>query len=133
MIQEAQAVAETVAAHGNEFSSQLATGALLAYALQWVKRSRFVPWVSDHTKGINRALTGLTSFIATIGIHYTFDPTAGVLVIGGLHTQTLLEGGWAWIEQWAFQAVAGDVIIAKTTAEAVSVGDVPKPTGKVDA
>ncbi len=113
-------------------SSQLASGALLAYALQWAKNSKLVPFITEHTVGVNRTLTGLMAFIAAIGIHYTFDADAGVLVIGGLHTQSLLHGFWAWISQWAFQQGASDMIFTKTTAEAVKAGDVPRPTGLVE-
>ena len=112
--------------------SQLASAALLAYLLQWVKNSNLVPWVSEHTKGINRAITGVLSLIAAIGVHYTFDSATGVLTIGGLTAGSIVSGLWSWISQWAFQQGASDMIFTKTTAEAVKVGEVEKPTGAVE-
>lgn len=120
MMQEAQTVAQAVHSNGDVITSQLAGAALLAYLLQWIKASRFVPWVSDHTKGINYALTGLLSLAATIGIHYQFDATTGVLTIGGLHTSTILAGLWEWAKQWAFQQGAADMIFTKSVAKATA-------------
>lgn len=121
MIQEAQAAAQTMSS-GELVTSQLAGAALLAYLLQWLKATRLVPFISEHTKGINRALTGIMSLAASIGIHYNFDSTAGILTIGGLHAGSILHGLWAWAQQWAFQQGAADMIftrqVAKETAEA---------------
>ena len=128
MMQEAQA-ATAVADAGQLVTSQLAGAALFAYLLQWVKQSDWFPWISEHTKGINYAVTGLMSLVAAVGIHYQFDATAGVLTIGGLHVGTILHGLWEWMKQWAFQQGAADLIFSKTVAKDVARGDVPKPTG----
>lgn len=131
MIQEAQTAAAAVNDAGQLVSSQLAGAALLAYLLSWAKSSNLIPWVTDHTKGINYFLTGLSSLIMAVGIHYQFDATAGVLTIGGLHAAPILHGLWEWAKQWAFQQSASDVIFSKTVAKDVARGEVPKPTGAV--
>lgn len=133
MVQEAQATAAAVSDAGQLVTSQLASGALLAYLLQWVKQSKFIPWVSEHTKGINYALTGILSLMAAVGIHYQFDAASGVLTIGGLHATAIAHGLWEWAKQWAFQQGAADMIFTKTTAAAVKVGEVEKPTGAVES
>lgn len=118
MIQEAQAAAQAISGDGGHLvTSQLAGAALLAYLLQWIKHSRLVPWVGEHTKGINYALTGLMSLVATIGIHYNFDASTGVLTIGGLHASTILSGLIEWAKQWAFQQGAADMIFTKSIAK----------------
>lgn len=114
-------------------SSQLAGAALLAYLLQWIKSTKLLPWVSEHTKGINYALTGVMSLVAAVGIHYQFDSTSGVLTISGLHTSSVLHGLWEWLKQWAFQQGAADMIFSKQVAKetanaqalpiAISTGD----------
>lgn len=129
MTQETLAAAQAVHSNGDVITSQLAGAALLAYLLQWVKSSKWVPWITDHTKGINYALTGLLSLAATIGIHYQFDATAGVLTIGGLHASSILAGLWEWVKQWAFQQGAADLIFTKAVVKDVQSGDVARPTG----
>ena len=131
MTQEIQTATAVAVSHESLISSQLAGAALLAYLLQWVKSSNLIPWVSEHTKGINYALTGVSSLIAAVGIHYQFDAAAGVLTIGGLHANSVLYGLWEWMKQWAFQQGAADMIFSKTVAKDVARGDVPKPTGAV--
>lgn len=118
-IQDVQATAVAAQHVANEhlITSQLAGAALLAYLLQWVKRTRLIPWVSDHTKGVNYALTGVMSLLATLGIHYQFDATSGVLTVGGLHATTIAAGAWEWAKQWAFQQGAADMIFTKSAVK----------------
>lgn len=109
--------------------SQLAMAALLAYLLKWVQRSEWVPWISEHTRGLNRVLTGLMSLVATIGISYSFDTTTGVLTISGLHLSSIAAGLFEWVKQWAFQQAASDIVITRSIAQDVQTGDVNRPTG----
>ncbi len=106
--------------------SQLSAALLVAYVLQWAKQSNVVPWISEHTKGLNRVLTGLTSLVAAVGISYTFDASTGVLTIGGLHASALATGAWTWVQQWALQQGAADMILTKATARGDTV-DAPPP------
>ena len=117
---------------GQMLGSQLAGAVLLAYLLQWVKASNWFPWISEHTKMLNRAITGALSLVAAVGIHYTFDSASGVLTIGGLHASSVGHGLLEWAKQWAFQQGTADLIFAKTVAQDVKAGDVPKPTGVIE-
>lgn len=135
MIQEAQVAASAASAvndAGQLVTSQLASAALLAYLLQWVKTRNWIPWISEHTKGINYLITGVLSLTAAVGIHYQFDSASGVLTVGGLHLSSIVHGLWEWMKQWAFQQGASDLIFSKHVAKDVSRGDVPRPTGAVD-
>lgn len=127
-----QADPQVVADAGQMLGSQLASAALLAYLLKWAQRSNLVPWISEHTRGINRALTGVLSLLAAVGVGYHFDSAAGALTITGLHASTIVAGLWAWAKQWAFQQGASDMIFTKTIAEDVRRGDANTPTGAVD-
>lgn len=123
---------QTVAAAADPsqvLGSQLALAALLAYLLKWAQKSNVVPYITEHTRGINRAATAVLSLIAAIGISYNFDSVAGTLTITGLHASALLAGLWEWAKQWAFQQGASDMIFTKAIAEDVQRGDVNLPTG----
>lgn len=133
MTQETAAAAQAVVDSGQMITSQLAGAALLAYLLQWVKRSKLVPWVSEHTKTINYALTGLLSLIAAVGIHYQYDATAGTLTIGGLHASSIFHGLVEWIKQWAFQQGASDLITAKTASRDAQRAVVEANSGTISA
>lgn len=101
-------------------TSQLASAALMVYLLQWVKRSRLIPWVTEHTKGLNRMLNAMLAMAAAVGIHYHFDAEAGQLVISGLYGQSIAQGVWEWSKQWAFQQASFDMIFAKTQGMAMA-------------
>lgn len=110
-------------------TSQFAGAAAIGYLLNWLKESDRIPWISAHTKWLNRILVGVLSFITAIGVHYTFDPAAGTLIIGGLHASTIGHGLLDWGTQWIMAQMSSDIVLTKRTAEAVQTGDVNKPTG----
>jgi hypothetical protein len=66
-----------------ELTAHLTTGAVVVYLLEWAKRSKFMP-ISASTTAINRTLNILFAMAMAIGINWTYDPTAGTLIITGL-------------------------------------------------
>jgi len=129
MLADVQTLAPAAVDTTQVLGSQLASAALLAYLLKWLQRTDWVPYVTEHTRGINRALTGVMSLAATVGIGYNFDTTAGVLTITGLHLSSVAAGLFAWIQQWAFQQAASDIVTTRSIAADVQAGDVARPTG----
>jgi len=95
----------------NIVGSQLAASILVVYGLQLVKRVRWIPWIDATTTRANRALGALLALATALGIHFEFDPTAGVLTITGLTASGLLHGGWQWFTQWAYQQAIWDGIV----------------------
>lgn len=126
MVQETAAAQELV---NTTVTSQIASAAMIGYALNFLRQAKWFPWLGEHSKGVKYALTGLLSFVTALGIHYSFDATAGVLTIGGLHAASIMHSGWEWITQWFLAQLASDHVQMKMTAEAVSAGNVEPPTG----
>lgn len=52
---------------------------------------------------IARIVGALVAAIATVGIHFVWDPTAGSLTITGLTWAALGAGLWAWLQQYVVQ------------------------------
>lgn len=103
--------------YGDLVATQVTVSALIVYALQWIKRSSWVPWITEHTKALNRWIAALVAAAAAIGIHTEFDATAGTLVITGLTLAGIAHGLFEWARSWIFQQMIYDGVIARDTAE----------------
>jgi hypothetical protein len=96
-----------------ELLSQLTSAAIVVYALQWLKSTSLVSFITAETKTLNRWLSALGAFTGAVGIHFAFDVSAGSLVITGLTVTGLLHGGWHWINQFALQQLMYDAAVQK--------------------
>lgn len=64
----------------NQYTTGESAALLVVLLLQWLKRSNLIPWVSEHTRGLNIAISSALAFLTSIGLTVTF---AGGLVEGG--------------------------------------------------
>lgn len=60
--------------------------ALIAHLIEKAKRSPSLSWVDAHADGVTKLLTTLASIVTALGVSYTFDSTAGELIIRGIPT-----------------------------------------------
>lgn len=98
-------------AGSEELLSQLTSSAVVIYAIELLKNTGWVTWITADTKTLNRWLAVFGSLLAAVGIHYSYDATAGALVITGLTTTGLLHGTWHWAQQYAITQLAYDAAI----------------------
>ena len=66
------------------FLAQVVLGAVVVYVLEWIKRARWVTFITIETKKLNGFLAKAAALLMAVGIHYEFDATAGTLMITGL-------------------------------------------------
>lgn len=100
---------ETTYAH--EIVSQVVISGLIGYSLEFLKKTRFFPWLTMETKRANRAVAWLIALCAAIGIHFQFDATAGQLVITGLTLTGITHGLWEYAKQLVLQQLIYDGVI----------------------
>lgn len=100
-----------MAAGSEELLSQLTSSAVVIYAIELVKRSHWFPWLTAETRTLNRVAAVIGSLIAAVGIHYSYDASAGALVITGLTTWGVAHGIWHWAQQYAITQLAYDAAI----------------------
>lgn len=96
----------------NILASQATIAALTTYAIQWVKRSPYFPWLTTETQSINRWISGLVAVCSGLGIFLTWDHSAGILTITGLTLTNLLHAGSKVVEQWVIQHAAYKTLVA---------------------
>jgi hypothetical protein len=87
-------------------SVQFTIALISTYALQWLKETKFFPWLTTETQALNRAVSLVIAFLASAGILVGFDHTAGVLTISGLTAANLLHAASRFVQQWAMQQAA---------------------------
>lgn len=82
-------------------TDQMTTAAIIIYVLQWLKKSKVVPWITADTKGLNRFLAALGAAAGTAGITFQLDTVSGTLMITGLLLPNLLTFTWQFLQTWA--------------------------------
>src|SRR4051812_17523007 len=84
-------------------STKLTTSAVIVYVLEVAKRSNLLPWITAHTKYMNRFASVVAACASAVGIHFTFDHISGTLMITGLSLATVLSALWAVLQQYCLQ------------------------------
>lgn len=95
--------------------TQLTSGAACAYLLQLLQKWRKLPWITEHTDGINRFVRVAMSFGTALGISWVWAPAvtdgghmleiaipSGIVLVHGLwHVfgQYALQHGWSKLFQ----------------------------------
>ena len=88
---------------GNLALSVFSSGVASVYVIEFLKKTRLMPFVTQHTVALNRWLGVIASGVATLGIGFSFDSEAGSLMITGLTAATIAHNAWHWFTQWAVQ------------------------------
>ena len=86
-----------------QLGDQVGTSMIVVWLIEQAKKAAWLPWITKHGGAVNRVLSVLLGSLAAAGIIWTFDPTAGRLIIDGL---TLANGAsvlWIILKQIAFQ------------------------------
>ena len=99
----------------SELSAHLTSGAIIVYALQMVKESKYFPWLDGEMKKTFRVLSAIAAFGASIGIAWNWDAAHGALTITGLSWSVILPAAKEWITQWVSQQVLYDTVVGKNT------------------
>lgn len=97
---------------GNELATQASTAVLLSYALQWLKTSKWFPFITTETQALNRWVSAIVGFVSGFGIFATWDHSAGALTITGLTAANLLHAAVRGVQQFVFQHAAYRTLVA---------------------
>ena len=88
--------------------TQLTLSAIATWALQRVKDSPSFPWISAHTKSLNRVVAVVLSGLTSLGVTFT---GTGSLQAGGTFLVTIpgamviLIGLWHWLQSFVLQSM----------------------------
>jgi len=103
----------------NDLLSTLTASTLTVSIIQWLKATKLVPFINQHSAGLNRTLGWVSAFATGAGIHYTFNHDAGVLTITGLSAGVIIHTATVTAKQYAVQWLIYKGVV-KGPAETVS-------------
>ncbi len=117
----------------NDFMSTITASTLAVSVIQWLKGTKWVPFVNAHSARMNQVLSWMIAFFSGAGIHYTFNGDAGVLTVTGLSAGVIIHTATITCKQWAVQwliykgIVKGPAADVAAVAEGVPVTPVASP------
>lgn len=105
----------------NDLMSTLTASTLAVSAIQWLKESKYVPFINQHSAGLNRALSWAIAFFSGAGIHYTFNGDAGVLTITGLSAGVIFHSVTITCKQYVAQWLVYKGLVKGPAADVAAV------------
>jgi len=103
-VESAASGAAPEANSANEWGGALVWAFFSSSALEWLKRNRYITIITEQSTFIlQRGIGVLLAVAAAVGVHWTFDPTAGRLVVDGLTAAGLWTVGSETVRQWVLQ------------------------------
>lgn len=88
----------------NEWGGSLVWAFFTSSALEWMKRNKWITIFTEQTAFYAQRVVGvLLAAAAAVGVHWTYDPAAGTLMIGGLQWAMIQPAITETIRQWVLQ------------------------------
>ncbi len=107
----------------NDLLSTVTASTLAVSIIQWLKSTKLVPFINQHSAGLNRTLSWFIAFASGAGIHYTFNGDAGVLTITGLSAGVIIHTATITCKQYAIQWLIYRGIVSKQAGDVTAVAE----------
>lgn len=118
----------------SDVTAHVTTGAVVVYAIEWLKRAGWFRWLTADSGTVNRVVSAIAAAAMAFGIHATGDASTG-WVIHVPSVAVLLAGVWEWATQFVIQQLIFDGVVqqagsgqAKSPPAALTL---PPPAGIV--
>lgn len=108
---------------GSEVVTTVTASAMSVAVIQWLKNTKLIPFMDQHTAGLNRFAGWLAAFGSSVGIHWTFDHTAGTLTLTGLTLAAIGHTAWDTTKSYAFQWLVYRGIVKDKAADVAAVAE----------
>jgi len=112
--------------------SQVTYSTLAVMALQWLKRSRFAPFITFETDALNKMVAAFFAAMTAVGIHAQYDSVAHTLMITNITFMAVAHGVWHFVQSFSFQELIYHGVLKPNPAPVVvaPVAPVVKEEGK---
>ena len=108
-------------AMSNELVSTVTASAMSVAVIQWMKNTKLVPFMDQHSSGLNRFIGWLAALLSATGIHYTFNHDTGTLTLTGLTVMGLTHTAWDTTKSYAFQWLVYRGVVKGPAADVAAV------------
>jgi hypothetical protein len=113
----------------NVLATQITMGGVGVAFLQWLKSTKFFPWVTAESAKLNRILAAAVALVSAVGIHLSWqsagEPGAYTLTITGATLTGVTSMAWIWLKQFVVQE-----FMYRATANGSSSSSSPAPAAK---
>ena len=103
-------------AMSNELVSTVTASAMSVAIIQWMKNTKYIPFMNQHSSAFNRFVGWVAAFLSATGIHYSFNHDTGTLTLTGLTAVALGHTVWDTTKSYAFQWLTYRGIVVPATA-----------------
>lgn len=83
--------------------SQVTWSTIAVMILQFLKKSRFAPFINFETDALNKTVAALFAALTAVGIHMQYDSAAHSLLITNITFWAAAHGVWHFIQSFSFQ------------------------------
>jgi len=94
----------------NVLATQVTAGAIIAWVTNWLKQSKYFPWITQETKAISTMVAVVLSAAAALGVNVAWNGADHTLIISGLTLYGILGAAWALAKQYVMTHLAGQVM-----------------------
>lgn len=121
-MQEAQTAVEVAT---NPFMTQVTVSAIVVWLFKKLKETTWFPFLSESTARWAQTAWGVVAaFLSAAGIHFTYDGTAGTLLVTGLLQAGIVTALWEAAQQFVMQQLIYHGVVQPNA---------PSPSAVVDA
>ncbi len=114
-----------------ELPALISTSAMSVAIIQWLKNTKYVPFMDQHTAGINRLFGWGAAFCSAVGIHYTYDAHIGTLTLTGLTASAIVHAGLDATKSYSFNWLIYNGMVKGRAADVAAVAESPKKVAVV--
>jgi hypothetical protein len=116
-----------MAADANVVMTHLTSSGITVFVLQWLKNSKYFPWITEEKMWLLRGLSGLAAAGTAVGISTTWNGANHELVIGGLTLTAVVAAVWAFAKQFVMNEMVWQATKSKNgTTPAAPAAPAPK-------
>jgi hypothetical protein len=87
----------------NVVVTQATVGLICSWLLARLKAVAWIPWINQHSAGINHTILLATSAAGAVGVHAAWSASQHSLTITGLDLAAIGASLWIWTKQWTVQ------------------------------
>ena len=110
-----------------ELPGLITTSAMSVAIIQWLKNTKYLPFINQHTTGINRMVGWGTAMLSATGLHYTYDAHSGTLTLTGLTLMTVAHALFDTTKSYAFNWLIYNGMVKSRAADVAAVAEGVRP------
>lgn len=110
-------------AMSNEFLSTITASSMVVAVIQWLKNTKMIPFINQHSAKLNRTLSWAAAFISGAGLHYHYEASTGTLVLTGLTAAAFGHAIWDTAQSYALQWLIYKGIVKGPAADVAAVAE----------